>query len=250
MLSDFDTRFGGIARLYGKAGLARLNAAHVAVIGVGGVGSWAVEALARSGVGQLTLIDADDICVSNVNRQLPALDGQIGVPKVEALARRMQSINPGIVMHARQEFFTPETADALLAPKFAYVLDAIDVLANKALLIAECRQRGLRVIASGGAGGRKNGTAAQIADLARASHDPLLQKLRKLLRTEFGFPADPKQDFGVPCVFSPELPTRPDACEAGLRMDCNSGYGAVTFVTGIFGFAAAGQIVSELAAGA
>ncbi len=247
-MSDFDARFGGIARLYGKAGLARLRAAHVAVVGVGGVGSWAVEALARSGLGQITLIDADDVCVSNVNRQLPALDGQIGAPKVEALAQRMRAINPDLILHPRQEFFTADTADFLLTAKFDYVFDAIDVLTNKALLIAECRKRNLRIIASGGAGGRKDGTATQIADLSRASHDPLLQQLRKTLRREFGFPTDVKIEFGVPCVFSPELPTMPESCEAGLRMDCNSGYGAATFVTGVFGFVAAGRIVSDLAA--
>lgn len=245
-MSDFDARFGGIQRLYGLNGVERLRAAHVAVIGVGGVGSWAVEALARSGIGRLTLIDADEICVSNINRQLPALDGEIGGAKVDALAKRMRAINPGIVMNAKQDFFTAETADALLGQKFDFVIDAIDTLANKAVLIAECRRRQLRVITSGGAGGRKDGTAVRVADLAQASHDPLLQKLRKKLRAEFGFSSDPKLPFDIPAVFSPEIPTPPESCEAGLRMDCNSGYGAVTFVTGVFGFVAAGWVVNSI----
>jgi tRNA A37 threonylcarbamoyladenosine dehydratase len=246
-VSDFEARFGGIERLYGRAGMERLRAAHVAVIGVGGVGSWTVEALARSGIGRLTIIDADEVCVSNVNRQLPAVDGEIGVAKVEALAKRMRAINPEAAIEAKQEFFTAETAEGLMAVKFDWVVDAIDTLANKALLIAECRKRELRVITSGGAGGRKDGTAVRVADLAQASHDPLLQKLRKKLRAEFGFSADPKLPFGIPAVYSPEMPTPPESCEAGLRMDCNSGYGAVTFVTGVFGFAAAGWVVNSIA---
>jgi len=248
-VSDFEARFGGIQRLYGRTGLKRLRAAHVVVIGVGGVGSWAVEALARSGIGRLTLIDADEVCVSNVNRQLPALDGEIGIAKVESLARRMRAINPEIAIEVKQDFFTPETADKMLSEKFDFVVDAIDTLANKALLISECRKRGMRVIASGGAGGRKDGTLVRVADLAQASHDPLLQKVRKKLRAEFGFPSDARLPFGIPAVYSPELPTAPESCEAGLRMDCNSGYGAVTFVTGTFGFAAAGWVVNSIAAG-
>lgn len=248
-MSDFDTRFGGIQRLYGAEGLNRLRAAHVAVIGVGGVGSWAVEALARSAIGKLTMVDLDEVCVSNINRQLPALDGEIGNAKIDVLAKRARLINPEIQIQARQEFFTAESAESILSAKFDYVLDAIDVLDNKALLIAECRKRGLRVITSGGAGGKMDGSAARIADLSEAGHDPLLQKLRKRLRAEHGFPAGPKQLFGVPCVFSPETATWPEACEAGLRMDCNSGYGAVTFVTGTFGFIAAGHIVNSIARG-
>ena len=251
-VSDYEARFGGVARLYGKSGLDRLRAAHVAVIGVGGVGSWAVEALARSGIGKLTLVDADEVCVSNVNRQLPALDGEIGMPKIEVLARRIKAIQPECSVIARQDFFTPETADEILAAKFDFAFDAIDSLGHKATLIAECKKRSIPVIASGGAGGRKNAAAARISDLAHASHDPLLQKLRKTLRNDFGFPADAKGAFGVPCVYSPELPTRPEICEAGekgLRMDCNSGYGAVTFVTGTFGFVGAGWIVNQIAAG-
>src|SRR5687767_11894048 len=189
-VSDFEARFGGIQRLYGRAGMERLRAAHVAVIGVGGVGSWTVEALARSGIGKLTLIDADEVCVSNVNRQLPAVDGEIGIAKVEALAKRMRAINPELVIDTKQDFFTPESAETLLSEKFDYVVDAIDSLSNKALLISECRRRGLRVITSGGAGGKKDGTAVRVTDLAQASHDPLLQKLRKKLRTDYGFSTD------------------------------------------------------------
>jgi tRNA threonylcarbamoyladenosine dehydratase len=241
-----------VGRLYGKKSLARLRASHVAVIGVGGVGSWAVEALARSGIGRLTLVDADEVCVSNVNRQLPALDGEIGLAKVEVLARRVRAINPECSIEAGQEFFTPESADSILTKGFDFVFDAIDTLGHKAVLIAECRRRGLRVVASGAAGGRREASAVRVSDLAEASHDPLLKELRKKLRGEFGFPADSKGLFEIPCVYSPELPRRPEICEAGekgLRLDCSSGYGAVTFVTGTFGFVGAGWIVNEIAAG-
>jgi tRNA A37 threonylcarbamoyladenosine dehydratase len=251
-VSDFESRFGGIQRLYGREGLSRLRSAHVAVVGVGGVGSWAVEALARSAVGKITLIDADEVCVSNVNRQLPALDGEIGAPKVVALARRMRAITPDIAIDARQEFFTAENAQALFSLGFAHVIDAIDTLTHKAVLIAEAHRRNLGVITSGGAGGRIKATSVRIDDLAKASHDPLLQKLRRTLRAEFGFSRDPKSHFGIPAVFTPELATAPEACDAGeqsLRMDCNSGYGAVSFVTGVFGFAAAGWVVNRIARG-
>jgi tRNA A37 threonylcarbamoyladenosine dehydratase len=252
-VSDFEARFGGIGRLYGQAGLARLRSAHVAVIGVGGVGSWAVEALARSGIGKLTLVDADEVCVSNVNRQLPALDGEIGVPKVEVLARRVRAINPECFVEAGQEFFTPESADSILTKGFDFVFDAIDSVDHKTVLLAECRRRRLRVIASGGAGGRREASAVRVSDLAQASHDPLLRELRKKLRKDFGLVADAKLMLHVPCVYSPELPTKPEICEAGekgLRLDCNSGFGAVTFVTGTFGFVGAGWIVNEIAKGA
>jgi tRNA A37 threonylcarbamoyladenosine dehydratase len=154
-------------------------------------------------------------------------------------------------LNARQEFFTAASAESILGgAKFDFVLDAIDALAAKVTLIVECHRRKIAMVVSGSAGGRIDGTAARIADLARASHDPLLQKVRKRLRSEFGFPAEGKGEFGVPCVFSAEAPTRPERCEVGeegLRMDCNSGYGSVTFVTGAFGFAAAGLIVSRIA---
>jgi tRNA threonylcarbamoyladenosine dehydratase len=251
-VSDFEARFGGIGRLYGREGLARLRESHVSVIGVGGVGSWAVEALARSAIGRLTLVDADEVCVSNVNRQLPALDGEIGVPKVEVLARRVRAINPQCSVEAGQEFFTPDTADSILSKKYDFVFDAIDSMDHKAVLIAECRRRGLRLIASGAAGGKREASAVRVSDLAEASHDRLLKELRKKLRRDFGFPPDAKGLFDVPCVYSPELPTPPEICEAGekgLRLDCDSGYGAVTFVTGTFGFVGAGWIVNEIAAG-
>jgi len=150
-MSDFDSRFGGIARLYGQDGLARLQAARVCVVGIGGVGTWAVEALARSGLGALTLVDLDEVCISNVNRQLPALTVTVGRPKVEVMAERIRAINPDCRVAAEQKFFNAQTGADLLARKFDFVLDAIDSVTNKVWLLAGCRQKNLRVVACGGA---------------------------------------------------------------------------------------------------
>lgn len=260
MPDDFNTRFGGIARLYGQDGLARLRNAHVAVVGLGGVGSWVVEALARSGIGALTLIDLDELCLSNVNRQLPALDGTIGRFKAEALAERVRAIHPGCTVNPRIEFFTEESAQRLLAPPFNAVVDAIDAVANKCRLIAACRTRALPLIACGGAGGRRDPTAIRLTDLADVTHDRLLSEVRKRLRREHEFPA-PGKKMKVPCVFSAEplvIPQRDGTvCAADAapaeegdptprRLNCDWGYGSATFVTGAFGFAAASWVVSQI----
>jgi tRNA A37 threonylcarbamoyladenosine dehydratase len=259
MDADYLTRFGGIARLYGRAALERLRAAHVAVVGVGGVGSWGVEALARSGVGALTLIDLDDVCVTNVNRQLPALDGQIGRAKVAVLADRVRLINPTCRVTALTEFFTPATAARILAPAFDFVIDAIDAVANKALLIAECNRRGRPVLTVGGAGGKRDATLVRSGDLGDAWGDELLRQVRRRLRREHGFAAGEqkvKMHFGVRCVWSSEpqvFPWADGTCSVepepggNLKLDCESGFGTVAFVTGAFGLAAAGEVVRLIA---
>lgn len=261
MADDYETRFGGMARLFGAAGLGRLRAAHVAVIGLGGVGSWAVEALARSGTGALTLVDLDEVCLSNVNRQLPALDGNVGRFKAEVLAERVRAIHPGCAVTPRVEFFTEETAERLLAPRFDAVIDAIDAVANKCRLIAAARDRRLPIFVCGAAGGRRDPTRLREADLAEVSHDRLLAEVRRRLRRDHAFPAAGRQ-MEVPCVFSAEPPVvpRPDgtvcaATEAPVetgedavrRLNCDWGYGSATFVTGAFGFAAAAWAVRKIA---
>lgn len=257
-MTNYEARFGGIGRLFSTAGADRLRRAHVCIIGIGGVGSWAVEALARTGVGSLTLVDLDDVCISNVNRQLHALTGEFGKPKVEVMAARVKLINPDCAMRAEQMLFTSGTAGKILAPKFACVLDAIDDRPTKALLIARCRERGIPIITTGGAGGRRDPTAVRTNDLARATHCGLLANVRQLLRAEYGFPRDPRQNFGVPCVYSPEAQVFPasdgSVCEerepgSALRLDCRSGYGTATFVTGAFGFGAAAAVVRMIVAG-
>ncbi len=246
-MNDLDLRFGGLRRLYGAEGLQRLLQAGVCVVGLGGVGSWAAEALARSGVGRITLVDLDDVCLTNVNRQLHALDGAIGRPKVEVMAERIRAIHPACRVQTVPEFFTGTTAEEILDSHYDWVLDAIDEVANKCLLIARCRERNIPVISSGGAAGRRNPAAIRVADLAQTTHDALLQRVRKKLREDHGFERDPKKLFGVPCVFSTE---RPVAAAAGCegRLSCEEGYGAASFVTGAFGLAAAGWIVSRIAA--
>ena len=257
-MADFETRFNGIARLFGTDGLRSLRRAHVCVVGIGGVGSWAVEALARSGVGALTLVDLDDVCVSNVNRQIHALNGNVGRAKVEVMAERVRGINPDCRVEARTEFFTESTADALLDKGFSHVIDAIDGVTNKTLLLARCVGNDIPVIACGAAGGRRDATALRIADLSAVSNDRLLSEVRRRLRKEHGFPAHGKE-MGVDCVYSPEPPVFPQkdgsVCAArpateereGSRLNCDWGLGSATFVTGAFGFAAAGYVVEKIA---
>ncbi|HEX2852837.1 MAG TPA: tRNA threonylcarbamoyladenosine dehydratase [Opitutaceae bacterium] len=259
--TDYGNRFGGVARLVGQAGLDRLRAASVCVIGVGGVGSWTVEGLARSGVGSLTLIDLDEVCLTNVNRQLPALDGQIGRAKVDVLKERVQLINPGCHVDATLEFFTEATVERLLAPKFDFVVDAIDNMTNKARLIAACRDRDLPCLTIGAAGGRSDPTQVEAGDLGDAENDLLLRQVRKKLRRDFGFlPGQTRgrMNFGVRCVWSGERPVFPWAdgtCAAqpepgsNLKLDCDTGFGTAVFVTGTFGLVAAGEVVKRIAAG-
>jgi tRNA A37 threonylcarbamoyladenosine dehydratase len=255
-MSDYEFRFGGIGRLIGTAALARLQRAHVAVVGIGGVGSWTVEALARSGIGRLTLIDLDEVCVSNVNRQLHALNDTVGRTKVDVMADRTRLINPEIEVNAVPQFLTEENAAELLEGGFDHVVDAIDSVSNKCLLISLCRQKNVPLVTCGGAGGRRDPTAVRVSDLASATHDRLLQKVRDHLRKDFGFPRG-ETKFGIPCVYSPETPVFPQ-CDgtvaqkrqegSGLRLNCESGFGTATFVTGSFGFAAAAMVVQALGA--
>lgn len=256
-MSDFDQRFGGIGRLYGVAGLERLRAAHVAVVGIGGVGSWAAEALARTGVGALTLVDLDDVCISNVNRQVHAISPDIGRSKVGAMRERLLLINPDCRVTAEALFLTAGNAAELLSRGFSAVLDAIDNVPNKCHLIARCRELGCPIVTTGGAGGRIDPTRLRVRDLAHASHDPLIRQVRRELRRAHGFPAEGGADFQVPCVHSPEpvrypwsdgsVCTTKEVTGEPLKLDCGSGYGSATFVTGAFGFAAAAEVVRIIA---
>lgn len=255
-MDQYRKRFGGVGRLFGAEGLERLKQAHVCVIGLGGVGSWAVEALARSGIGQLTLVDLDDVCISNVNRQLHALDGELGKPKVEVMARRVQAISPGCVVHPLHSFFLKSNAAQILQTRFDAVLDAIDSPSLKCFLIASCHQRGIHVISAGGAGGRRDPTAVEVTDLAFSSHDRLLHEVRRKLRRDYAFPRG-ERPFGVECVLSREQPMFPtpigSVCanrkaSSDLRLDCNSGFGTASFVTATFGMVAASRIVQRITA--
>jgi len=252
---DYERRFGGLARLYGRKGLGRFGRTHVAVIGIGGVGSWVVEALARSGIGGLTLYDLDHIAESNVNRQLHAIEGQFGRAKVAAMAERVSAINPECRVQAIEAFVEADSLDQLTAAGFDYVVDCIDSFRVKAALIAACRKHRIRLITVGGAGGQTDPTKIRIADLSRTEHDPLLSKTRKLLRREFGFSSNPKRRFDVPAVYSTEqqvYPTadgaicmdRPTAVEGSLNC---GGFGSAMTVTATFGMAAVSHVLKKVA---
>lgn len=254
---DYAFRFGGLARLFGTKGLERLRGSHVCVVGVGGVGSWVVEALARSGIGALTLVDLDEICVSNINRQLPALNSTVGRAKVEVLAERVRDIHPECRIDARQEFFTESTAASVLSAPYTHVVDAIDAVKNKCLLIAQCLERKLPLTVCGGAGGRRDATRVGMEDLARVTQDRLLAEVRRRLRKEYGFPRGDRK-FGIACVCSPEPPifprvdgsvcaTREPSPEGqSLRLNCDWGFGSAAFVTATFGMVAAGYVVQRI----
>jgi tRNA A37 threonylcarbamoyladenosine dehydratase len=258
MDASWHERFSGIDRLYGHGALARFAGARVAVVGLGGVGSWAVEALARSGIGALTLIDADDLCVSNTNRQLPALEGQYGRGKAEAMAERCAAINPQIDVRAIASFLTPTNLETLLGERFDVVLDACDSFRSKVEAIAWCRRRKQPIVTVGSAGGRIDPTLVRVRDLSRTEHDAMLALIRRKLRGEFNFPKGPKRYFGVPAIYSLENVRYPQAdgtvcglrpklgADAALKLDCGAGLGAATHITGAFAFAAVGRILEML----
>lgn len=268
---DFERRFGGIARLYGEAGLARFKRAHICVIGVGGVGSWIVEALARSAIGELTLIDLDNVAESNINRQLQALTATIGQAKISALAERIAQINPYCRVHQIEDFVTPGNVPEMLAPgRFDYVVDAIDDVKAKTALIAWCREHALPLVTIGSAGGQIDPGKIMIRDLAKTEQEPLLAKVRKRLRQQYRFPRGDKVKFGIDAVFSMEALRFPDACETGdgaaaaptvdssgdvasasgvTGLNC-AGFGSSMVVTATFGMMAAGLVLQKLAAAA
>lgn len=225
------------------------------VVGIGGVGSWAAEALARSGLGRLTLIDLDHVAESNINRQVHALGATLGAAKVAAMRERILAINPACLVDAVEEFID-ERNPATLIPTCDAVIDAIDHVRAKAALIAHCRRAGIRIVTTGGAGGRTDPTRIEVIDLARTTQDALASKVRAQLRKDYGFPREPKKKFGVDCVYSPEQVRRATtACDAtggpafdpAAGLNC-AGYGSSVAVTAGFGFAAAARVLAGILA--
>jgi len=255
-----DARFHGVARLFGVVGLEHLRRAHVCVVGIGGVGSWVVEGLARSAVGAITLIDLDEVCASNINRQLHATDDTVGRAKIDVMHDRIRGIAPDCVVRVHQRFFTAKTADELLSPSTPYtvVVDAIDSMKNKALLIAGCIKRDIHVVTVGGAGGKTDPTHIRVGDLAVTYGDALLSMTRRALRQAHGFPNRGVEPFGVPCVFSAQpvvypdrdggtCDTRPnDLADKSMRLSCEQGFGASVCVTAPMGFAAASLAIEHI----
>jgi tRNA A37 threonylcarbamoyladenosine dehydratase len=279
--ADIERRFGGVTRLLGAQAHARLRSARIAVVGVGGVGSWAAEALARSGVEAITLIDLDHVAESNANRQIQALDHEFGKAKVVAMAQRIQAINPRAQVGCIEEFVTEDNVSELIHD-FDLVLDCIDQVSAKAALIAHARAIGLRVVTCGAAGGRTDPTRIRWADLARAQGDPLLAKVRYRLRRRYGFAREAsnrRPPFGVDAIYSDEPVRRPLEAEgsdplpfptpvgegpetssplplagegSGERVSSGlacAGYGSSVVVTAPFGFAAAARAVERIIQG-
>jgi len=255
----YEHRFGGLFRLYGKPAMEALRQAHVLIVGVGGVGSWVGEALARSGIGHITLVDWDDICFSNTNRQIHAMTGTAGRAKVDILAERIHLINPQCNVTPIRDFYTDQNADALITGDLSYVVDAIDRKNAKIHLITHCKQLGVPVIVSGGAGGRIDPSQIRLTDLRDSYNDPLLAQIRKQLRRNLDMRGQHKKKFNIPCVFSAE-PIRyphpeggvcyqkPSAGDGPKQLDCQFGFGSATFVTGSFGFTMAARVINDLIA--
>lgn len=271
-MSDYALRFGGITRLYGVHGASILKHANFCVIGIGGVGSWVAEALARNGVGNITLIDLDDICTTNINRQIHALTDTVGQSKVDVMCDRILQINPECAVNVVEDFVTTDNLSTLLNSKesnqtFDYVIDAIDSVDIKTRIIAYCKRNKLPIITIGGAGGQIDPTKIAITDLSKTYQDPLLAKVKNQLRREFNFPkADiqkaSKRKFAIDAVFSTEQLRYPSDVNEGevclskpeldsneshsTRLDCQSGFGATTHVTATFAFFAVGRAIDKL----
>lgn len=245
--ADLQRRFGGLERLYGVQGAARIRAAHVVVVGIGGVGSWTAEALARSGVGELTLIDMDHIAESNINRQIHALTTTVGQAKIDAMRERIAAINPTCRVHCVDDFVDAGNWSSLLPQGADAVIDACDQVQAKTAMAAHARATRQCFISVGAAGGKRLAHKVDIDDLSATTHDPLLAQLRYRLRRQHGAPRDGKR-IGVACVFSRESVAPPDAScaiEGDGTLNCH-GYGSVVSVTATFGQCAAGWVIDQL----
>lgn len=240
-MADLERRFGGLRRLHGDAGYDRLRSARVAVVGLGGVGSWAAEALARSGVAELTLIDLDHVSEGNINRQVQAVGRTVGQSKALALCERLSDIHPGCVLRPVEEFVEVGNWPALLPHPVDALIDACDQVRAKAVLAAWAIDTGTAFVSVGAAGGKQRAQAVEVSDLAEATHDPLLASLRQRLRQQHG--AARRGPIGVACVYSREAVRQPDlACEPEGNLNCH-GYGSSVTVTATFGMVAAGEVM-------
>jgi len=255
--SDYSQRFSGIERLYGQERAAVISQAHVCVIGIGGVGSWVAEALVRSGIGKITLIDNDEISLSNMNRQIHTLDTTIGEQKVNAMAARLIEINPELSVNIIDDFITVKTFEGYLSQGYDYIVDAIDSIKFKALMINHCKRNKIPLITIGGAGGLTDPSKIEVVDLSRAINDSLLANIRSKLRQDFGFPRNLKRKFGIECVFSTQQQVYPQDDGTisqqkpgihGVSLDCRFGYGASSCITATFGFVAAARVLEKLKA--
>lgn len=254
-------RFDRMGRLVGDDKMLKLFQSHVMIIGLGGVGSWAAEAIARSGVGKITVVDFDEICITNANRQLHALQGLVGQKKAQVMAERLRKINPQAEVVALPVFYNEENSEEILAHKPDFIIDAIDNLTAKCHLLKTARDRQIKIITSGGSAAKMDPLRVQLTDLAQTNKDPMSAQVRKILRQKFDFPAE--KYFGIPCVFSDEDIIAPIELNydngQGFKCVCPQGqnnlhscehrnviYGTASFVTGTFGLAMASWVVREI----
>ena len=255
-MTTTDLRFGGTERLYGKQEIHQLNSSHICVVGIGGVGSWVAEGLVRSAIGEITLIDLDDICVTNTNRQIHALTSTVGQSKIDVMANRLEAINPNCKINKIHDFVTVKNVMNHLSKEFDYVVDATDSINAKAAMIAHCKRNKIKIITIGGAGGQTDPTQIKVADLTKTIQDPLAAKLRNLLRREYRFSTNTKRRFAVDCVYSSEQLKYPQAdgsvstkkrlTDGSVKLDCNNGFGASVMVTATFGFVATARVIEKL----
>ena len=254
-MSDYENRFGGIARLYGQQAFNILRNSHFCVIGIGGVGSWAAESLARTGIGEITLIDHDDIATSNINRQIHSLSNNINQSKVETMAERIKQINPDCKVNIIDDFITESNCQKHLLNNYDYVIDAIDSIKFKCAIIYYCKRNKIPVITTGGAGGLTDPTMINVTDLAKTWNDPLAAKVRSQLRSQYAYSKNPKRSFGIKCVYSTQQQQYPkddgtvDYAKPGVKgvhLDCAMGFGSATSVTASFGFVAVAKAIEDL----
>lgn len=255
-MSNYEEKFGSLTRVYGEAMVEVLRDLHVCVVGVGGVGSWAAESLARTGVGNITLVDGDTISQSNTNRQIHALESTMGQSKVEAMRVRLLDINPACQVKLIEQFIDDDNDRDILECGYDCVIDAIDDFKTKAAIIYCCKRNKIPIITTGGAGGLIDPTKIQVSDLSSTWNDPLAAKVRSELRCRHGFTRNKKYSFGVPCVYSTEQQRYPDKNGkvgyakpgvAGLSLDCSYGYGSSVSVTATFGFTASARAIELVA---
>jgi len=255
-MSDYHERFAAVQRVYGTRQAEGIRQLHVCVVGLGGVGSWVVEALARTGIGRLSIIDYDDISLGNINRQLHTLTETVGQKKYQVMADRVAAISPECTVQGIDDFLTTDNVREYLHGRHGYhcVVDAIDSITFKAAVIYHCKRNKIPIVTTGGAGGANDPAAIKVADLSRTYNDALAAKVRSRLREEYGFSKNPKRRFGVECVFSSQQKfyPKPDGSVShekpgihGVSLDCRFGYGSVSFVTGTFGFFAAARAIQK-----
>jgi tRNA A37 threonylcarbamoyladenosine dehydratase len=254
-MSNYEEKFSSLSRVYGDRMMEMLAGVHICIVGMGGVGSWSAEALARNGVAKITLVDGDNISRSNTNRQIHTLESTIGQSKVDIMKQRILDINPECEVQAIEQYIDDDNLRDILERGYDCVIDATDGFRTKANIVYCCKRNKIQIITTGGAGGLIDPTQIKVSDLSTTWNDPLAAKVRSELRCQHGFTRNKRYSFGVPCVYSTEQQRYPDKDGkvvhakpgvAGLSLDCNFGYGSSVAVTAMFGFVAATTAIERI----